>query len=52
MSLLVQQAMQQVMPLMTPVDADSRNAAAWAVLARVSDPEVPALSLVDLGIVR
>ena len=34
------------------VDAASRNAAAWAALARVPDPEVPALSLVDLGIVR
>jgi ring-1,2-phenylacetyl-CoA epoxidase subunit PaaD len=27
-------------------------AAAWAVLAQVPDPEVPALSLCDLGIVR
>jgi len=34
------------------VDAASRNAAAWAALARVPDPEVPALSVVDLGIVR
>ncbi len=30
----------------------SREAAAWAVLAEVPDPEVPALSLCDLGIVR
>ena len=29
-----------------------REAAAWAVLATVPDPEVPALSLCDLGIVR
>ncbi len=29
-----------------------RIAAAWAVLATVPDPEVPALSLCDLGIVR
>ena len=29
-----------------------RTAQAWAVLATVLDPEVPALSLVDLGIVR
>jgi ring-1,2-phenylacetyl-CoA epoxidase subunit PaaD len=28
------------------------EAAAWAVLAQVPDPEVPALSLCDLGIVR
>ena len=30
----------------------SRCARAWAVLATVLDPEVPALSIVDLGIVR
>ena len=30
----------------------ARDAAAWRVLADVLDPEVPALSLVDLGIVR
>ena len=29
-----------------------RTAAAWAVLANVPDPEVPALSVCDLGIVR
>ena len=29
-----------------------RSAHAWAVLATVPDPEVPALSLCDLGIVR
>jgi ring-1,2-phenylacetyl-CoA epoxidase subunit PaaD len=29
-----------------------RVAAAWAVLAEVPDPEVPALSVCDLGIVR
>ena len=34
------------------VAATSREAAAWAVLRSVLDPEVPALSLVDLGIVR
>ncbi len=31
---------------------DSRVAAAWVVLATVPDPEVPAVSLCDLGIVR
>ena len=30
----------------------AREAAAWAVLATVPDPELPALSLLDLGIVR
>jgi ring-1,2-phenylacetyl-CoA epoxidase subunit PaaD len=34
------------------VVAASRVDAAWAVLAGVPDPEVPALSVVDLGIVR
>ena len=33
-------------------DADARTAAAWTVLDGVLDPEVPALSLTDLGIVR
>lgn len=35
---------------MTPVLA--RRDAAWAVLATVLDPEVPALSVIDLGLVR
>ena len=30
----------------------SREAAGWAALAQVLDPEVPALSVCDLGIVR
>ena len=34
------------------VAAPSRVDAAWRVLASVLDPEVPALSVVDLGIVR
>lgn len=34
------------------VAATSREAAAWDVLRSVLDPEVPAISLVDLGIVR
>ena len=32
--------------------ADAHAAAAWAVLDTVLDPEVPALSITDLGIVR
>ena len=31
---------------------ERREAAAWAVLDTVPDPEVPALSLRDLGVVR
>lgn len=34
------------------VQAGTRTARAWAVLGEVLDPEVPALSVVDLGIVR
>lgn len=37
---------------MTLTAAADRAAAAWAVLDTVPDPEVPALSLRDLGIVR
>jgi len=36
----------------TPVSTSPRTAAAWAVLATVPDPEVPAISLCDLGVVR
>ncbi len=35
-----------------PTEPGARQDAAWAVLNHVPDPEVPALSLVDLGIVR
>ncbi len=31
---------------------ESREAAAWAALAEVPDPEIPALSVVDLGVIR
>jgi ring-1,2-phenylacetyl-CoA epoxidase subunit PaaD len=34
------------------VASGSRTAAAWRVLATVPDPEVPAISVTDLGIVR
>ena len=33
-------------------DVDGRVAGAWHALGAVEDPEIPALSLVDLGIVR
>lgn len=32
--------------------ATPREAAAWSVLATVEDPEIPVLSLVDLGVIR
>ncbi len=34
------------------VDADRRASLAWAALASVEDPEIPALSIVDLGLIR
>lgn len=37
---------------MSGVVADDRVAVAWAALAAVPDPEVPVLSVIDLGIVR
>ncbi len=37
---------------MTATSTSDRTQAAWAVLHTVLDPEVPALSLVELGIVR
>ena len=37
---------------MCGAELQARQAAAWAVLAAVPDPELPALSLMDLGIVR
>jgi len=33
-------------------NAEGRVAAAWRALASVEDPEIPALTLIDLGIVR
>ena len=39
------------LPRLTPAD-EARVARAWAVLDTVLDPEVPALSVCDLGIVR
>jgi len=33
-------------------DAADRDAAVWAAIAQVPDPEIPTISLVDLGVVR
>jgi ring-1,2-phenylacetyl-CoA epoxidase subunit PaaD len=46
-----------VNPLAMPRDRagarqDDRLAAAWRALSEVEDPEIPALSLVDLGVIR
>jgi ring-1,2-phenylacetyl-CoA epoxidase subunit PaaD len=32
--------------------APSRESAVWSALAQISDPEIPAISLVDLGVIR
>jgi ring-1,2-phenylacetyl-CoA epoxidase subunit PaaD len=32
--------------------APSREVAAWAALGEIADPEIPAISLVDLGVIR
>jgi ring-1,2-phenylacetyl-CoA epoxidase subunit PaaD len=32
--------------------APSRDAAVWSALAGIADPEIPAISLVDLGVIR
>ena len=32
--------------------APSRESAVWAALAQIADPEIPAISLVDLGVIR
>jgi ring-1,2-phenylacetyl-CoA epoxidase subunit PaaD len=36
----------------TPAPADRRVSLAWTALASVEDPEIPALSIVDLGLIR
>ena len=35
-----------------PADAQRRVSQAWTALASVEDPEIPALSIVDLGLIR
>ncbi|MEX2136431.1 MAG: 1,2-phenylacetyl-CoA epoxidase subunit PaaD [Chloroflexota bacterium] len=32
--------------------APTRESAVWAALAQIADPEIPAISLVDLGVIR
>jgi ring-1,2-phenylacetyl-CoA epoxidase subunit PaaD len=32
--------------------APTRDAAVWAALAEIADPEIPAISLIDLGVIR
>jgi ring-1,2-phenylacetyl-CoA epoxidase subunit PaaD len=39
-------------PAPAPSDADRRLSLAWMALASVEDPEIPALSIVDLGLIR
>jgi len=34
------------------VTATSRESAVWSALAQIPDPEIPAISLVDLGVIR
>ena len=36
----------------TGTDVDRRLSLAWTALASVEDPEIPALSIVDLGLIR
>ena len=35
-----------------PVDPERRVSLAWEALAAVDDPELPALSIIDLGLIR
>lgn len=39
-------------PALAPVDADRRVTLAWSALASVEDPEIPTVSIVDLGLIR
>jgi ring-1,2-phenylacetyl-CoA epoxidase subunit PaaD len=41
-----------VNPAPVPAEGEGRLAAAWHALALVEDPEIPALSIVDLGLIR
>lgn len=37
--------------MVTPATVADRERAIWAELARIADPEIPAISLVDLGVI-
>ncbi len=39
-------------PTPAPTDAEGRLSLAWRALAAVEDPEIPALGIVDLGLIR
>src|SRR5260370_31961745 len=39
-------------PACANADADRRLSLAWRALAAVEDPEIPALGIVDLGLIR
>ena len=39
-------------PAPVPADAERRVSLAWDALAGVDDPEIPALSILDLGLIR
>ena len=41
-----------VTTVVSTMSGTQRDAAVWQTLARVPDPEIPVLSIVDLGIVR
>jgi ring-1,2-phenylacetyl-CoA epoxidase subunit PaaD len=41
-----------VNPVRAPADADRRLSRAWDALASVEDPEIPAVNILDLGLIR
>ncbi len=40
------------MPVVEPIPAARPNASIWALLQTVTDPEIPVLTLEDLGVIR
>lgn len=45
-------ALVKPMPAHAPADGEQRISRAWTALASVDDPEIPALTIVDLGLIR
>jgi ring-1,2-phenylacetyl-CoA epoxidase subunit PaaD len=41
-----------VNPVRAPTDADPRVSRTWGALASVEDPEIPAVNVLDLGLIR